>query len=764
MQDSEFIAGDDVREPEGLSEPPLAGGVSHPWFGPKSGVQAESSAAVFAGPRKRGRPQKESASTNDRVEGSKCLVTTDGRPVRRLQVPSFRLPISWDLNIPHFADKTYDMVRLALLSENPNARTDTWWKFQDVAFNFDKPRPIMQRGAESMLMRYASGSSSFIREQFTLMGCITYMLARVSWSSVVAHLIRMHDAKKIRIIFDFSMISSDETSMYIGQKKIRNVFKDCVAQTRAQHACTSTNRTEKVLMKITQSELLLGVGIQHLNTGSDMPEFDIILCELPTKLHGADSMTADNTVRIFQDTREDGLFLSGQLHARAQFGCDVSMTDRGANCLAANRKERKLNASRLRFDGVGCMLHNMHLATKVSISPFLPIFSGLTSFSLLQRPAGVEMGLRKCLQQVLRQRARPRVRTQPPDRNHPTMVFRKHVLDCLLGRPQDKSLREAYEWYFKGDIASQFIDVFLADIPEDAVSAALDEWSEGAAAVLYRHKAEIVSTHRWLKSIQPIKEVTLMDATHDVRREALQLFLKISAATTQDTKHNQIVLVDGQPVFLGAHAQEDAEQMTSSALWSALNAKTRMDAKEHARTNAFAEEMLMSIILEPLVKLNGVLFNMDGEEWEAKQFLRGMQHNARAFRLLELHNGNVTRAFWTQTGSLMSGSGSQWQPMPSHLFTMKMRALRFAGISRMQGAIFHYMDEASNGYPHKALRLLDGARDLHATADEMMHDCPQMHPVVLFVSISIQVFSCCSCSNSRPATDLLNFLERVPPN
>ena len=126
---------------------------------------------------------------------------------------------------------------------------------------------------------------------------------------------------------------------------------------------------------------------------------------------------------------------------------------------------------------------------------------------------------------------------------------------------------------------------------------------------------------------------------------------------------------------------------------------------------------------------------MDTEGWEAEQALRGKQHNTRAFRLLELHNGNVTREFWAQTGSLMSGLGSQWQPMPSHRFTMKMRALRFAGISKMQGAVFHYVDEASSGYPHKAFRLLDGARDIHATADEVIHECPRMYPVILYVSV-----------------------------
>ena len=224
-----------------------------------------------------------------------------------------------------------------------------------------------------------------------------------------------------------------------------------------------------------------------------------------------------------------------------------------------------------------------------------------------------------------------------------------------------------------------------------------------------------------------------MDATHDVRREALQLFLIFSEATTAKDNNKQIVVVDGQPVFMGVH-QGDADQMTSSALWSALNAETRMDAKEHARTNALAEDLLMSVILEPLVQLNAKFFSVDSEHWEFREVLKAKQHGARAFRLLELHNGNLTRAFWTQAQTLMAGSGSQWLCMPPHMFTMKMRALRFAGLCKMQGAVFHYLDEASKGYPHKALRLLDGARNLLQTSDELIHDCPRLHSIVYVLS------------------------------
>ena len=40
-----------------------------------------------------------------------------------------------------------------------------------------------------------------------------------------------------------------------------------------------------------------------------------------------------------------------------------------------------------------------------------------------------------------------------------------------------------------------------------------------------------------------------------------------------------------------------------------------MDAKELARTDALAEQMLMSIIMEPLAQLNAVLFSMDGRKY-----------------------------------------------------------------------------------------------------------------------------------------------------
>ena len=363
------------------------------------------------------------------------------------------------------------------------------------------------------------------------------------------------------------------------------------------------------MTKLVQAELVKAIGVRW--TGSN--DYEVLICELPTKIYAGDHMTASNIYRIWTDITDDAM-LASSLHSRAKYHVDLNCTDRGANCGKANRVFRFNNAGRIRFCDTGCALHNAHLATKCCIRPFRSIWSGCISFSLVQKPGGSEAAFRSSLQTAVRRRVWPRIATNPPGPQHHTMLYRKKLFDALVS-PEDARRRVALEFYFKGDLQDSRIAVFVDEEvgASDAMEQFLDTWAAGAAWALYPRRAKPLSSHRWLSNIESLNGIALLDLVHDIKREALQIFLSKTEEADQRNNTGEVTVVDGQVVWTSTPEDGNA---SASALWAALNHKTRMDMIQVCREPVAMELLILSLALAPMCKLNRLLMQMDTDQWE----------------------------------------------------------------------------------------------------------------------------------------------------
>ena len=218
-----------------------------------------------------------------------------------------------------------------------------------------------------------------------------------------------------------------------------------------------------------------------------------------------------------------------------------------------------------------------------------------------------------------------------------------------------------------------------------------------------------MSISRWLYNIKPLAAVTLLDTFHDLKREALQVFLARTARADKkdDTSTLRAAVVDGQIVLTSPDA---AEEISASKLWAALNHQTRMDLKEVCARNTTPLMLILTLSLEPLQVLNKVIFDIDTEAWEHKQQVKLIGGGTRLYRLLEARKGNVTREFWAQSGALMENP-KMWAALPAGSFTLENRAIAFATVAASQGSIWYYSDDIWQLYPFPLFDLVDETLD-----------------------------------------------------
>ena len=172
------------------------------------------------------------------------------------------------------------------------------------------------------------------------------------------------------------------------------------------------------------------------------------------------------------------------------------------------------------------------------------------------------------------------------------MVYRKVVLDKLLDPLLDAERLVSLEFHFKGDLTDSRIPLFIAEAPGVEEEAIIDSWSIGAAWALYPRRPKVLSISRWLYNIEPLAAV--LDTFHDLKREALQVFLARTARADKkdDTSTLRAAVVDGQVVLTSPDA---GEEISASKLWAALNHQTRMDLKEVCARNTTPLMLILTL-------------------------------------------------------------------------------------------------------------------------------------------------------------------------
>ena len=673
--------------------------------------------------RKRGRPRKESPHRSTRQ-----ALVVHGRVSHAPSTCVWKSLLdstdTWIGLMPLTHDSSLAAMRKALKSISTldaNHRLEHFDKVREHALG-SKPRRLLPSLAETEALGFASNSATRVRDMFTSLGAAIFTVSRLAWGAALQHVIQSHDDGKLEIIVDLTCVASDETALEVGWESkfeiIGSMLLDQVSGTQSSRAATARRR-DRSMTKLVQAELVKAIGVRWAGSS----DYEVLICELPTKNYAGDSMTASNIFRIWTDITDDAM-LASSLHSRAKYHVDLNCTDRGANCGKANRVFRFNNAGRIRFCDTGCALHNGHLATKCCIRPFRSIWSRCISFSLVQKPGGSEAAFRSSLQTAVRRRVWPRIATNPPGPQHHTMLYRKKLFDALVSA-EDARRRVALEFYFKGDLRDSRIAVVVDEEmgASDALGQFLDTWAAGAAWALYPRRPPPLSSHRWLSNIESLNGIALLDLVHDIKREALQIFLSKTEDADQRNNTGEVTVVDGQVVWTSTPEDGNA---SASALWAALNKKTRMDMKQVCRQPVGMELLILSLALAPMCKLNQVIMHMDTDKWEQEQQMKLKRGERRLYRLLEARRGNVTKQFWVDTQNLMDNPDA-WSALPSQKQTLQTRAKAFAAVASGQGSIWYYLDYVWQHYPFKALDLIDDELDSAEVAAGIKADCPHMY-------------------------------------
>ena len=99
-------------------------------------------------------------------------------------------------------------------SASRNGKLETL--FQQTTFDADKPRAMVTRNTEAAAFNFQRGS--YVRECFTNLGCAGFVVTRLHYSTMVHSLFSSQDDGKLRILIELNLLSSDETTMEVGQR------------------------------------------------------------------------------------------------------------------------------------------------------------------------------------------------------------------------------------------------------------------------------------------------------------------------------------------------------------------------------------------------------------------------------------------------------------------------------------------------------------------------------------------------------------------
>ena len=72
----------------------------------------------------------------------------------------------------------------------------------------------------------------------------------------------------------------------------------------------------------------------------------------------------------------------------------------------------------------------------------------------------------------------------------------------------------------------------------------------------------------------------------------------------------QVAIVDGTPVVTGVVEG----RTTETSIWAAMNSKSRVDAREHAKYKVQTEALIVAVVAAPLMQLNDRLLKVESEK------------------------------------------------------------------------------------------------------------------------------------------------------
>ena len=623
--------------------------------------------------------------------------------------------------IPPIALSDLDKALMAVSpkSDLSIATSSVFARCADRAFDPDKPRSVVPSVAEASMMGYKN--STYVKDKFQMLGCTTFFMSRHQADCALLWLLEMDDEDHLDLMVSLLAAASDETPMKLAiklRRLMRKLDHTCLPSPDNRNKTTSKPVTSHAIadMKILQTELICAIGWVWKATG----EPAIMVMELPTILQVANRMTGRMLFYLLKT--QEAVKAFDRVRSRCPVNGSKHESDRGATNPVCNRIFRHKYPGDIRWDDSGCASHNVHTALHKLGKMHNSVYSGTISYALSQQQGGAEEGLRRSIQQVLLELVVPRVGVTPPGDSHPNMKYIDEVLLILCPGDENASRRVALRHYFRSDIQDPaVIDVYLPDMPAYQVPDALVRWSAGAALALYPAAIPVQQRHRWGSALVPLRATLLLDLFHDVKCTSALRFLVHSKGSMpkHDDSLGEVVFVEGAAVFKSLPQSGEA---TLSNVWAAMNNTARVETKTFCSMDLTTEEIIVVQVAIAGDGLMSDILTIDSSEWDAEQEKKAQETGARLYRPLEAHHGRITDKFFTSCRKLLFTKKS-WAILPRSRRTLRARALAFASIARVAGAICFYIVMPWSGFPWKAFTMVDTSGDQEQATDDFLDAC-----------------------------------------
>lgn len=229
-----------------------------------------------------------------------------------------------------------------------------------------------------------------------------------------------------------------------------------------------------------------------------------------------------------------------------------------------------------------CEAHICHTVCGRTYAPVDSTISGVIAFTLALKPGGALTLFKRELQSVLL--ASVRLVTAPaPDDNHPWSLRRDALLnltlplDSLVGLSRKAALRRL----LTSDIRQEHIEWYN---PAGATAGEISRWASEVAENLMPCAPATFSRTRWLGSVQPVAEVTLLACTHNLAARTIVRFYRAMAGkplpqvsiATAWTVESDASDMDADP---GDDHAENEPFPADQSKWSEWNRQQRRDAR-----------------------------------------------------------------------------------------------------------------------------------------------------------------------------------------
>jgi len=286
------------------------------------------------------------------------------------------------------------------------------------------------------------------------------------------------------------------------------------------------------------------------------------------------------------------------------------------------------------------------------------------------------------------------------------------VLDICLPRGEQGACRRAkIEALWKSDPRRVWISLFKLG---GASEVDITEWAQDVADQMLPGRISSVRRQRWLTSVRPVRELTLLSA-FGLLDAMLELFYaRCRGKPAPDlTPAREFHAVNGglDDSPMSDH-EDDAPggpvpvNPDGSADWSRWNKCQQRTVERFRRTRPAGPLMILAIVSACMPELVNWILDIHSEAWDAKQRAE-YASTGRMFNTIgmEIARGLGFDQFRKRIEHLLSDP-TAWCALPRELWTVRLRALASSLISKVWCGVQMLVIEDTLRSPHDLDRLL----------------------------------------------------------